>query len=135
MRPAWPRRSSRPAHASLDPYAGKIQTFTGATTFFPGFRAAPAYGHTPGHVTYILDSNGQTLEFLGDLIHIPAVQFADPHVAVAFDVDPAAAVVTRERVLGEVADKNILVANDHTAFPGLGRVHRAGHAFSWSASK
>ncbi len=103
------------AHASLDPYADKIQTFDGATTFFPGFRAEPAYGHTPGHVVYLLEGGGHTLAFVGDLVHIPDVQFADPHVAVAFDVDPAAAIITRERVLGEVADHGDLVANDHTS--------------------
>jgi len=44
------------ARAALDPYlaAGRVRTFTGATEFFPGFRAEPAYGHTPGHVVYVL---------------------------------------------------------------------------------
>ena len=121
------------AHTALDPYvaANKVETFTGATELFPGFRAAPAYGHTPGHVTYTLESQGKQLVFLGDMIHIPAVQFADPDVAVAFDVDPAAAVATRRRVLGEVADSDVLVANDHVAFPGLGHVRRDGTGFRW----
>jgi glyoxylase-like metal-dependent hydrolase (beta-lactamase superfamily II) len=121
------------ARTALEPYvaANKVKTFTGATDFFPGFRAEPAYGHTPGHVTYTLESQGKKLVFLGDLVHIPMVQFADPEVAVAFDVDPAAAVATRRRVLGEVADKDVLIAHDHVAFPGLGHVRRDGTGFRW----
>lgn len=124
------------ARAALAPYAaeGRIETFAGATEFFAGFRAEPAYGHTPGHVVYVLENGGQKLVFLGDMIHIPAVQFADPAVAVAFDVDPAAAVATRKRVLGEVADRGELVAHDHVAFPGLGHVRRDGEGYRWLAA-
>jgi len=121
------------ARTALEPYvtAGRVKTFTGATTFFAGFRAEPAYGHTPGHVVYALENGGQKLLFLGDLIHIPAVQFGDPSVAVAFDVDPTAAVATRKRVLGEVAERGYLVAHDHVAFPGLGHVRRDGKGYRW----
>jgi len=112
------------ARAALGPYlsAGRVKTFSGDTEFFPGFRAQPAYGHTPGHALYVLESSGQKLMFLGDMIHIPAVQFTDPNVAVAFDVDPSQAVEARKRTLKEVADNGYLVAHNHVAFPGLGQV-------------
>ena len=121
------------ARAALDPYlaAGRVAPFTGATEFFPGFRAEPAYGHTPGHVVYTLESGEQKLLFLGDTIHIPAVQFDDPNVAVGFDVDPAAAVTTRKQLLSMVADKGLLVAHNHVAFPGLGHVRRDGDFYRW----
>lgn len=121
------------ARAALDPYlsAGRVKTFTGPTEFFPGFRAEPAYGHTPGHVRYTLESGENKLWFLGDMIHIPAVQFEDPNVAVAFDVDPAQAVEERKRTLKEAADKGYLVAHNHVAFPGLGHVLHDGENYRW----
>jgi glyoxylase-like metal-dependent hydrolase (beta-lactamase superfamily II) len=121
------------AQAALAPYlaAGRVKPFTGATEFFPGFRAEPAYGHTPGHVVYTLESGEQKLLFLGDTIHIPAVQFDDPNVAVAFDVDPVGAVETRKKLLSEVADKGYLVAHNHVPFPGLGHVRRDGDNYRW----
>lgn len=121
------------ARAALEPYlsAGRVTPFTGATEFFAGFRAEPAYGHTPGHVVYTLERGGQKLLFLGDMIHIPAVQFEDPNVAVAFDVDAAQAVEARQRTLREVADKGYLVAHNHVAFPGLGHVLRDGEGYRW----
>ncbi len=121
------------AQASLQPYvdSGQVRGFTGATQFLPGFRAEPAYGHTPGHVMYVLESNGQKLVFWGDLIHIAAVQFDDPAVAVAFDVNPAIAVETRKRALADAADKGYLVAQNHVAFPGVGHVRRDADAYGW----
>jgi glyoxylase-like metal-dependent hydrolase (beta-lactamase superfamily II) len=121
------------AQASLHPYvdSGQVKGFTGATQFLRGFRAEPAYGHTPGHVMYVLESNGQKLVFWGDLIHIAAVQFDDPGVAVAFDVNPAMAVETCKRALAEAADKGYLVAQNHVAFPGLGHVRRDADAYGW----
>jgi glyoxylase-like metal-dependent hydrolase (beta-lactamase superfamily II) len=119
------------ARASLGPYvaAGRVKTFSGASDLLPGFRADPAYGHTPGHVVYTLESDGQKLVFLGDMIHIPAVQFEDPNVAIGFDVDPVAAVETRKRALAEVAARGDLIANNHVAFPGIGHVRREGDGY------
>jgi glyoxylase-like metal-dependent hydrolase (beta-lactamase superfamily II) len=121
------------ARASLQPYleAGALKPFAGATEFFTGFRAQPAYGHTPGHSMYVLESKDQKLVFWGDLIHIAAVQFDDPGVAVAFDVNAAAAVETRKKALADVADRGYLVAQNHVAFPGVGHVRRDGEIYRW----
>ena len=121
------------ARVSLQPYvdAKRVKAFAGATEFFPGFSASPAYGHTPGHTMYQLDRQGQKLRFVGDLIHVAAVQFDDPGVAVAFDVDPAAAVDNRKRVLAEAADEGYLVAHNHASFPGMGHVRREAGTYRW----
>ncbi len=121
------------AHASLQPYldAKQVVAFAGATELFPGLRSVPAYGHTPGHSMYVLESRGQKLTFWGDLVHIPAVQFEDPAVAVGFDVSPAGAIETREQALAAAADHDDLVAHDHVPFPGLGHIRRAGTGYRW----
>jgi glyoxylase-like metal-dependent hydrolase (beta-lactamase superfamily II) len=121
------------ASASLSPYidAGQVKAFSGATEFALGFRATPAYGHTPGHVMYVLESKGDKLLFWGDLIHVAAVQFDDPSVAVAFDVDPVLAVETRKNALTLAADGGYLVAQNHVAFPGIGHVGRDAEAYRW----
>lgn len=121
------------ARAALKPYldAGQVQAFSGAHEFAPGFSSLPAYGHTPGHVMYALESEGEKLLFWGDLIHIAAVQFEDPAVAVAFDVDPVAAVETRTSALSSAAAGGYLIAQNHVAFPGLGHIGRDGDAYRW----
>jgi glyoxylase-like metal-dependent hydrolase (beta-lactamase superfamily II) len=121
------------AKASLRPYldAGQVKAFSGATEFLPGFSAEPAYGHTPGHVMYALESKGEKLLFWGDLIHVAAVQFDDPGVAISFDVDPAQAVQTRKSALASAADGAYLVAQNHVAFPGIGHIGRTAGSYRW----
>ena len=88
------RRFFRQAHATVDPYvrAGRLRTFEGATLLFPGIRSIPAYGHTPGHTAYMVDSRGQRLLLWGDVIHCAEVQFRDPTITIEYDIHPTAAV-------------------------------------------
>ena len=94
-------------------------------------RAVP--GHTPGHTAYEIESDGQSLLILGDMIHCAAVQFARPEAAVSFDADAKQAVSTREAVFRRVADGKTLVAGMHLPFPGIGRLRVEGkNAYSWA---
>jgi glyoxylase-like metal-dependent hydrolase (beta-lactamase superfamily II) len=75
------------AMVSVNPYvaAGKLKTFEGNTELVPGIRAIAAYGHTPGHTVYAIESKGEKLMLWGDLMHVAAVQFEDPSVTIQFD--------------------------------------------------
>src|ERR1700722_7237973 len=57
----------------------QLKTFEGATEFFPGFRAEPAYGHTAGLTVYILENGGEKVMFWGDVVNI-ALQVDDPDI-------------------------------------------------------
>ena len=72
------------AMASLNPYvqAGKFKPFDGDTELLPGIKARAARGHTPGHSTFMVESQGQKLMLWGDLMHVAAVQFANPSVTI-----------------------------------------------------
>src|SRR5712672_2465342 len=83
-------------------------------------------GHTPGHTGYEFSSKGQRILFWGDVIHTQSVQLKHPEVSVAFDIDPAAAVATRNKVLTALVDGKVLVAGPHMAFPGAGRLRKDG---------
>jgi glyoxylase-like metal-dependent hydrolase (beta-lactamase superfamily II) len=54
------------ARRALQPYAslGHVRPFDGETAFFPGFRARPAPGHTPGNSIYLLESDGERIAFV-----------------------------------------------------------------------
>jgi hypothetical protein len=41
----------------------------------------------PGHRMFEVESRGETLLLWGDIVHVAAVQFADPTVMIAYDVD------------------------------------------------
>lgn len=121
------------AQASLHPYvaAGKFKAFDGATELIPGVKAMASHGHTPGHTTYLVESKGQKLVLWGDLMHVSAVQFPDPSVTIAFDVDPKAAAEQRRNAYADAAKQGYWVSAAHIPFPGLGHLRAEGSGYVW----
>jgi glyoxylase-like metal-dependent hydrolase (beta-lactamase superfamily II) len=123
------------AMASVNPYvaAGKLNTFSGGTELVPGIHSQAAYGHTPGHSAYIVESKGERLELWGDLMHVAAVQFESPNVTIQFDTDSKAAATARKAAYAEAAKIGSLVGLTHVAFPGLGHLRTApdGKGYIW----
>ena len=121
------------AMASVDPYvaAGKYQPFEADGEPVPGIRTLASYGHTAGHTSYLVESKGQQLLVVGDLIHVAAVQFADPGVTIAFDSDAKAAALSRTAVFGLAAKDDALVGAAHLQFPGMGHLRAAGKSWQW----
>jgi len=94
----------------------------------PRIRLEPTPGHTPGHVSVRLGSNGDEAVISGDLMHHP-VQCAFPEWSSRADVDAAQAVRTRRSFLSAAAASDALVLGTHFAGPTAGRVRRDGDAF------
>lgn len=94
----------------------------------PEVRLTPTTGHTPGHVSVMIESQGETAVITGDMTHHPC-QMAHPEWSPPFDSDPKAAATTRARMFAEWADKPILVIGTHYAAPTAGHVRRDGAAF------
>jgi glyoxylase-like metal-dependent hydrolase (beta-lactamase superfamily II) len=121
------------AQASMKPYldAGKFKPFSGDTDLVPGFRSYATRGHTPGHASYVVTSNGQKMVVWGDLIHVGAVQLPDPSVTIKFDTSPRAAAPQRKKALAAAAKDGYFVAAAHLAFPGIGQMHHQGKGYRW----
>jgi glyoxylase-like metal-dependent hydrolase (beta-lactamase superfamily II) len=121
------------AVASLQPYrsAGRLHSFERDGELETGITAVSSYGHTAGHTSYLIESEGKRLLIGGDLINVGPVQLPDPGVATAFDSDGAAAAVQRRSALTQAAHDGVLVAAAHMPFPGLGHVRAAGTGFDW----
>ncbi len=109
------------AMASVNPYikAGQFKAFEGDAQLMPGIQAIAAPGHTPGHSLYKIQSDGQTLMLWGDIIHVAAVQFPQPSVAIAFDTDSKEAVIQREQAFAEAARHGELVGGRISRFRAL----------------
>ena len=121
------------AMASLNPYveAGKFKGMKGGTELAPGIKAVPAHGHTPGHNIYVVESKGQKLVLWGDLMHVAAVQFAQPQITISFDVDSRPAAAERKKAYADAAKGRYLVGSAHLPFPGLGHVRAEGKGYAW----
>jgi len=122
------------AHDCAAPYLanGQWNIFTEEGELVPGIRAVNAYGHTPGHTAFAVESEGEKLLIWGDLVHAHAVQFAKPGVSIEFDFDQKQAIQTRRSILKAVVMNKSLVAGAHLPFPGIGHVRAEGQSgFSW----
>jgi glyoxylase-like metal-dependent hydrolase (beta-lactamase superfamily II) len=121
------------AMASINPYvqAGKFKPIEADGELVPGVSAMAAHGHTPGHTVYAVESHGQKLVLIGDLIHLTAVQFDNPQVTIAFDSDEKAAYAARKRVFDEAAKNGWLIGGAHLQFPGLGHLANQGRGYRW----
>ncbi|ALB63340.1 Zn-dependent hydrolases, including glyoxylases [Cronobacter condimenti 1330] len=127
------RKTFAESERSLRPVidAGKLQTFHAPVQIQPGIEALPAPGHTPGSVIYKITRGGETLLIWGDIIHVKAVQMAQPDVAIHFDVNQDGAVATRAQTLKMAAQSNAWVGAAHIAFPGIGKVKAQGDGYRW----
>jgi glyoxylase-like metal-dependent hydrolase (beta-lactamase superfamily II) len=118
---------------SLSPYvtAGKFSAFEDGATLVPGIRAVATHGHTPGHTSYLIESQGDKMMVLGDLVHVGAVQFPRPSAAIKFDSDSVAAVAQRQKVFHDAAQGHYWIAAAHLPFPGIGHLRAEGEGYIW----
>ena len=85
-------------------------------------------GHTPGHLSVRIASQGQEAVITGDLMHHP-IQCGHPEWEDRFDSDGAQARRTRRAFCERYADTPTLVFGTHFATPSAGRIVRAADAF------
>ena len=121
------------AMGALTPYvqAGKYSAFEGDVELVPGITAHADKGHTPGHTTYFIESRGQKLQLVGDLIHVAAVQMENPTVTISFDSDSRAAYAARKQEFDAAAKGGYLIAGAHLPFPGMGHLQVQGKGYRW----
>lgn len=127
-RPEDRRESFLRAREALVAYADRTHRFEpgqigeSKTTPVPGITAVAAFGHTPGHTMYLIESQGEELLIWADLAHAMQVQMPVPSVATTYDSNPRQAVETREKVLAFAAKNKLLVTGMHVPSPAVGTV-------------
>ena len=99
----------------------------------PEVRLMPTTGHTPGHVSVVIESEGQTAIITGDMMHHPC-QVAHPEWAVRFDVDTAAAGATRHDFVTRHADAPVLIIGTHFAAPTAGHIVADGDRWRFAGA-
>ena len=88
----------------------------------------PTVGHSPGHVTVLIQSQGEEGMITGDFIHHPC-QFAHPEWSASPDTDPEQARRTRHEVFSRYADTPMLIIGTHFHTPTAGHLKRDGDVY------
>ena len=115
--------------ANVTPLADKITFVEDGASVAPGITAMAAFGHTPGHMVYHLESGGRQLVLTADLANHYVWSFAHPEWIVSFDSDKEAATASRRKVLGMLAADRVPMIGYHMPFPAAGFVEPRGEGF------
>jgi glyoxylase-like metal-dependent hydrolase (beta-lactamase superfamily II) len=100
--------------------AGLVELIATDTRLTTHVSLTPTPGHTPGHVSVVIESGGERAVITGDLSHM-VCQAAHPEWGSSFDVDPAQAEATRRAFFADRAGSGDLVLGTHWE-PCAGRV-------------
>lgn len=114
------------ARDNLLPYRDRIKFVTDGQDVVPGIRAMSAPGHTMGHTIYLIESDGKTIAFTGDITHHQILLTERPRTEFAYDSDPKQAVETRLRVFDMLSKDRIPMLAFHFPWPGHGYLGRTG---------
>lgn len=133
----WIKSNNQQALNMLAAYKDKLKLFvpeelgSKKNNLFPGFQGIAAYGHTPGHTAYLIESEKSNLLIWGDVTHVMAIQMALPEVTLAFDSDTKQAIESRKKIADYASKNKIPVGGMHIIFPAIGHIKAAQEGYEF----
>lgn len=109
--------------------AGQSDFVSGPHCLTPKLRIEAGPGHTDGHAMLRLTTDGVEAMFTGDAFHHP-LQLVDPTIMFGDHDDRAAVIDTRNRLVHESIERDLLLIPAHLPFPHAGRM-RHGENGNW----
>jgi glyoxylase-like metal-dependent hydrolase (beta-lactamase superfamily II) len=112
-------------HDAVQPVidAGLVDLIDPDHDICPELSLRPTPGHTPGHVSIVIESKGERAIVTGDLMHNP-IQLERPGDTVRFDMDQDRARQTRIEFVDDMANTDMFVIGSHFSDPTGGWVVR-----------
>jgi glyoxylase-like metal-dependent hydrolase (beta-lactamase superfamily II) len=131
-----PDRAGTPAEGNAKGVQAKVVPLKEKMTFIddkavvtPGITAMAAPGHTPGHMVFMLESEGRKLLLTADTANHFVASLQRPDWEVSFDVDKAKAAATRKTIFGMLASEKMPFIGYHMPHPSVGYVEPLGSGF------
>ena len=107
----------------------KVQTFEPGGEVAPGVAAQDTSGHTPGHVSYLIQDGQNQLLYTGDIVHHWLLSVEHPDWRNGYDNDPVAGMERRMDEITALRASGAHIYAYHFPFPGLGKIQtREGRA-------
>lgn len=97
----------------------------------PGVKLIDTHGHTPGHVSVMIEQAGERLLVTGDVLTSAYVSFEQPDWQPGNDMNKQQGVKARKALLKKAAAEQIQLLCYHLPFPGLGVAVTSGQAYRW----
>ena len=128
---AWDMAGNEGFEKNVRPLAEKMTMLDDGGSVASGVTAMAATGHTPGHMAYMIESDGAQLVIGADFANHYVWSLAYPDWEVSFDRDKAQAAATRRRILGMLAADKVPFIGYHMPFPALGFVETREDGFRY----
>lgn len=122
----WNGTDNETFAGKVKPFAERFEFIGDGASVASGITGMAAFGHTPGHMAYMVESGGEQLLLIADAANHYVWSLAYPDWEVRFDIDKAAAAATRKKLLGMAAADRIPLIGYHMPFPGMGFVDTRG---------
>jgi glyoxylase-like metal-dependent hydrolase (beta-lactamase superfamily II) len=113
------------------PLADKARMIKGGEEVVSGIRTVPAYGHSPGMLAFLIESEGKQLFNWADTANHYIISIQHPEWHVAFDQDKDKAIEVRKKTFDMVSADKIPVVGYHMPFPGIGWVEKTATSYRW----
>ena len=127
----WAAAANEGFDAKVKPFAEQFSFLEDGGSVASGLTAMAAFGHTPGHMNYMVESDGKQLVIGADFANHYVWSLAHPDWEVRFDMDKPAAAATRRRILDMIAADKLPFIGYHMPWPGIGYVETAGDGFEY----
>ena len=131
-------RLTGPTQAAAELFRANVAPLAEKTTFLDdkgevasGITAMAAFGHTPGHMAYHLESEGRRLLLWADSANHYVMAIQRPEWHVRFDYDKEEAAANRKRLLDMLATDRIPATGYHMPFPAVGFIDRSSDGYRW----
>ncbi|MGJ3264509.1 MAG: MBL fold metallo-hydrolase [Salinarimonas sp.] len=110
-----------------------LETARADAELAPGVSYVATPGHTPGHMSVLVESGGAQLLIGGDALTNALISFQKPDWPLGTDLDRERAIATRLALLDRLATDRIGLVGFHLPFPGIGSVERRDGAFIFAS--
>lgn len=125
---AWAKADNENFEGKVRPLAEQMTMLDDGGAAASGITAMALFGHTPGHMTYMIESEGTQLVLGGDFANHYVWSLAHPDWEVRFDMDKAAAAASRRKLLEMLAADRIAFIGYHMPWPAIGYVETNGES-------
>ncbi|MCL7997498.1 MBL fold metallo-hydrolase [Brucella sp. 21LCYQ03] len=116
---------------NVKPLAEKLTFIDDGKDVLSGIQAVGAYGHTPGHLAFRVESGGKSLMLISDTANHSVITLQRPDWHVSFDIDKEMAAETRKRMFDMIATDKLPFIGYHMPFPSLAYLQRDGEGYRY----
>lgn len=127
----WAGQANEGFDAKVRPLAEKMTFIKDGSQVVGGISGIAAFGHSPGHMAFLLDSEDARLVLTADTANHYVWSLARPDWEVRFDADKPAAAATRKQMFGMIAAERLPFIGYHMPFPAVGFVEAQGDGFRY----